>query len=266
MQPSERYDIIMQKLSVQEMVTIPELMSTFDVSVETVRRDLNYLEKQQYIKKVYGGAILFNRKGVVQERSLRMEENLSEKEAIGRKCAELVEDGDILFLGPGTTVLQVAKQLHYHKDLTVITTSLHATMELLNTDVRIYLIGGMVDNRDANIARPHPENAWDHVCPNKAIIGAGGISVKYGVTDFSISDSLYLGRIISRASTIILAADNSKFGQVHGCITCPLPDVTRIVTGSRQQEDILRDFSAYKQRFLFVNDYTVNPAVIKQDK
>lgn len=255
MQPNDRYDIIMQMLSNQEMVTIPELMQTFDVSIETVRRDLNYLEKKQYIKKVYGGAILFNRKGVVQDRSFRAEENLSEKEAIGRKCAELVEDGDILFMGPGTTVLQVAKHLHRHKNLTVITTSLYTTMDLLGTDTKIYLIGGEVDNRDANIARPHPDDAWDHICPNKAIIGAGGISVKHGITDFSISDSLYLGRIIDRASSVIVAADNSKFGQVHGCITCSLQNVTRIVTGSQQQEDILQDFSAYRHRFLFVDNY-----------
>ena len=139
--------------------------------------------------------------------------------------------------------------------LTIITPSLHATMELLNSDAKIFLIGGEVNNWDANIAKPHPDNAWDNICPNKAIIGGGGISVKYGVTDFSLGESLYLGRIINRASNIILAVDNSKFGQVHGCITCPMQNVTRIVTGNRKQEEILQDFSAYRHRFVFVDGY-----------
>ena len=133
MQPAERYDLIIQMLSNQEMVTIPELMSKFDISIETVRRDLNYLEKQQFIKKVYGGAILFNRTGSIFDSSTRMGENASEKAAIGKKCAELIHDGETIYLGPGTTVMHVAKNLKEHHGLTVVTDSLYVAIEILST-------------------------------------------------------------------------------------------------------------------------------------
>ena len=124
MQPSERHDIILQKLAEQEMMTVAELMEEFNVSIETVRRDLNHLEKEKKIKKVYGGAILFNRTAIITSGTFRLAENVTEKQAIGRRCAELVNDGDTIYLGPGTTVLQVAKILKERKNLTVITDSI----------------------------------------------------------------------------------------------------------------------------------------------
>ena len=147
MQPSERYELILQQLSRQEMVTIPELMQTFDVSNETVRRDLNFLEKEKKIKKVYGGAILFNRTASITGGTLRLTENVLEKEAIGRECAAMIHEGDTLYLGPGTTVLQVAKLLKGRKNLTIITDSMYTAMEFMDTEVELYFIGGKINTR-----------------------------------------------------------------------------------------------------------------------
>lgn len=257
MQPSERYDIIIQKLTMQEMVTIPELMSTFDVSIETVRRDLNHLEKQQLIKKVYGGAILFNRTGNAQIGAIRMEANISEKAAIGRRCAALVNDGETVFLGPGTTVMHVARCLRNRKNLTVVTNSLYAVTELVQSDATIYFLGGRISNTDSSTCQIIDDRSWSHFCPPKTIIGASGISVQRGISDFDISDSMQLSDFVARSSTVIVAADNSKFGLVHPYITCSLSKVNYFITGSHQKDDILHDFSTYRQRFLFVDDYTV---------
>ena len=261
MQPSERYDIILQMLSNQDLVTVSELMKVFNVSIETVRRDLNYLAKEQRIKKVYGGAIPFNRTASVKGGSERMVENSAEKEAIGRKCAELIHDGDTVYLGAGTTVLQVAKHLKDRKDLTVVTNSLYVAAELAETDVELHFMGGRISKRDAST--PYmPGTGWDHFSAPKAIIGAGGISPDHGVTDYSADESRLLRIMLERAMQIIVLADNSKFGLVHAWVTCPLPRVSRIITGSAAQEDILQDFSNYRQRFLFVDDYAPEaPAV-----
>lgn len=256
MQPSERYDIILQMLSGQEMVTIPELMNRFNVSVETVRRDLNYLEKEHLIKKVYGGAILFNRPVSHTNVDRRLHERASEKEAIGRAAAALVNDGDSLYLGPGTTVRQVAIHLREHKNLTVLTDSLYVANELLNTDTELYFMGGCIYHRGAHLSAMIPPDAWDFFHPNKAIIGGGGISASYGVTDFHPRESAMLRNIIDRAVNVIVVADNSKFGLVGPCATCALSRVNRIVTGNRRQDDILKDFSTYRHRFLFADNYT----------
>lgn len=254
MQPNERYDIILQMLSKQEMVTIPELMQTFGVSIETVRRDLNYLEANKHIKKVYGGAILYNRMGSSSSVSQRMTENMAEKMAIGRKCAEFVNDGDTLFLGGGTTVLQAVKYLKDKKNLTVVTYSLPVAMELLSSDVTVFFIGGRISQRDAHTVQI-TDRYWDNFCPPKSIVSASGISAKFGITDFGIGESQILQELLSRSANIIILADNSKFGVMHPYISCPLSSVSRIITGGRQKEEILREFSDYAQRFVFAEDY-----------
>lgn len=255
MQPSERYDIILQKLASQDLVTVSELMKDFNVSIETVRRDLNYLAGKHLVKKVYGGAIPFNRTASVKGGSERMVENSAEKEAIGRKCAELIHDGDTVYLGAGTTVLQVAKHLKDRKNLTVVTNSLYVAAELAETDVELHFMGGRISKVDAST--PYmPGTGWDHFSAPKAIIGAGGISPDHGVTDYSADESRLLRIMLERAMQIIVLADSSKFGLVHAWVTCPLPRISRIITGSAQQEEILQDFSNYRQRFLFVDDYT----------
>ena len=256
MQPSARYDIILQKLSHQEMVTIPELLDTFNVSVETIRRDLSYLEKKQLIKKVYGGAILFNRPVSDTNGDRRLHEHFSEKEAIGRAAASLVNDGDSLYLGPGTTVRQVAIHLRNHKNLTVVTDSLYVANALLNTDTELYFMGGSIYHRGAHLSTMIPPDAWDFFHPNKAIIGGGGISSNYGVTDFHPRESAMLRNIIERTVNVIIVADNSKFGLVGPCATCSLARVNRIITGNFKQEEILKDFSTYRHRFLFADNYT----------
>lgn len=251
MQPSERYDIILQQLSEREMVTIPELMQTFDVSIETVRRDLNYLEKEKKIKKVYGGAILFNRTSGIVGGTRRLSENVAEKEAIGRECITLIHDGDTLYLGPGTSVLHVAKLLKGFKDLTIITDSMYTAMEFMDTETELYFIGGKINTRDAHTALRIPENAWKDFHAAKAIVGAGGISSEYGVTDYSFSEAYGIRQMLEQALQVIVVADNSKFGLVYSYATCSLDRVDHFITGSAQKADILQDFAHYRQRFIF---------------
>lgn len=253
---AERQDAILQMLSVQESVMLPDFAQALGVSVETVRRDLNYLEQKRLIKKVYGGAILYNRTGSVVPLDTRAGVYSPEKVAIGHKCAEFVKDGDNVFLGPGTTVVQVARFLKTRKSLTVVTTSIYAAMEFLHTDATVYFVGGRLDTDDAATSQLVPaDSAWDQLCPSKAIVSCGGISTTHGITDFGICEGMLLSRFISRANQVYVAVDNSKFGLVYPCATFPLSRATYIITGDRQKEEILSSFAQYRQRFIFVDGY-----------
>ena len=253
MLPSERYEIILQKLAEREMMTISELMNEFNISIETVRRDLNHLEKDKKIKRVYGGAILYSRTSATAAGSMRMRQNISEKAAIGKRCAELVQDGDTLYLGPGTTVLQVAKHLKNFKNLTIITDSFYAAMEFMDTENTLYFMGGHINTRDAHTLQHIPADSWDFFHPAKSIMGAGGISVEYGITDYSIAEAMAIRKMVNQSMQVIVVADNSKFGTVHNCATCRLERVNHIITGSAQKEALLQEFDLYRNRFLFAD-------------
>ncbi len=83
----------------------------FGISVETARRDLTHLEKTGVIKKIYGGATLLEKESKEPDTSERLSKNLEEKTAIGKKCAEFINDGDSILIEVGTTTLQAAKAL-----------------------------------------------------------------------------------------------------------------------------------------------------------
>jgi len=137
----------------------------------------------------------------------------------------------------------------------VVTTSLYVVTELMETDATIHLIGGEINKRDGATISYTPHDMWDFFSAPKAILGVGGVSAKYGITDYTANESRTLKELADRAMSVIIVADNSKFGLVHPYITCPLPHVSRIITGIRQKEDILQDFADYRQRFIFADGY-----------
>lgn len=86
-------------------------MSLFNVSIETVRRDLDHLESRGFLRKVYGGAVIYKKLADEPSYSVREVAHMEEKRQIGIKTAELIEDGETLIIDLGTTTLEVAKNL-----------------------------------------------------------------------------------------------------------------------------------------------------------
>lgn len=256
MQPSERYDLIMKMFDTQETVTVPQIMTRFNVSMETARRDMRAMEDQQMIKRVYGGAIRYNFIGnshtIYKDRSVS---DLSEKEAIGAKCAEYIRDGETLYIGAGTTVLEVVKHLKSKKDLTIVTLSLRAAVELIDTDFNIYLLGGKLLNSEWHVGTDIPDSVLSSFFCSKAIIGSLGITAKHGVTDSPIEYSNTIHKILQRCESVYYVGANSKFGVTHPGVSCAISAIDRIFTGVKYRDTILRDFSMYADKFVFAGDY-----------
>ena len=114
-------------------VNVQELVSRFGVSSETIRRDLEAMEKDGLVRRIHGGAV--STQPLVSEfaYTMRRQIHTPEKQAIARVAADLVCDGDTLLIAPGTTTLEIASCLRQRTDLTVITNSLPAAMELAPT-------------------------------------------------------------------------------------------------------------------------------------
>ena len=117
MLPQERYNKLIEYLQKHEIIKIDQLMKLFDISIETARRDLNHLEKQGIIKKIYGGATLIKQEPKEPATSERLSKNLAEKKLIGKKCAEFINDGDSILIEVGTTTLQAAEADVYKRQV-----------------------------------------------------------------------------------------------------------------------------------------------------
>jgi DeoR/GlpR family transcriptional regulator of sugar metabolism len=222
----ERHEIIIKMINTNRMVKVTELMKEFGVSIETVRRDLEFLEKKGYLKRVYGGAIPNSPKGIEPPYAAREISHLAEKTAIAERVFELVEDRDTIVIDPGTTTLEVAKKLVAKEGLTVLTNSMPIANELIaNESFKIFLLGGQLRNRELATSGALSVEFLSHFRVDKAIIGPGGVTAKNGITDYHFEEAQVRKKMIEIADTVIVVANYSKIGVSAFTQVCELSEV-----------------------------------------
>lgn len=231
----ERQTHILNHLREHRVIKIADIVVRFGVSSLTARRDLDVLQEQRLVRRVYGGAIL-----AVEPASLESSDsshfpagNLSqaknlERKAIGKLAASLVREGDILFLGSGTTVLEVARNLRNFSNLTVITSSLAIINELATTSNTIYILGGRLDNSEHSIDVSDP--SLQSFCADKAFISCDGITTTHGVTASYPPNTRTGHWMVKNAKQAILVSSSNKFGNNALSVTCDLAEISTIVT------------------------------------
>ena len=138
----ERKNEILDKLRTEQRVLVSDLAEYYHVTEETIRRDLDKLEKEGYATKTYGGAILGNSTKTDLSYTIRNKTNVEAKNQIAAIASRLIEDGDHLMLDDSSTSLYLAKKLKEKKNLTVITNSVELVMELNGVESWTILLTG----------------------------------------------------------------------------------------------------------------------------
>ena len=215
------------------IVKMTELAALFDVSGETIRRDLENLQDMHLIQRVYGGAMLADQISVSHPKTL----GHAQRAAIGRATAALIRDGETLLLSSGTTVLEVARNLKNHHNLTIITNSLSVANELLDTDFEIDILGGRLDHDELDTIGDLGYRAMQGIFVDKTIIGAGGVTFEYGISDYNSGDAAVRAEMMRRTSKIIMVAQGDKFGHNALRIRHPLDKVHTIVSDTSMPEE-----------------------------
>ena len=129
----ERRNAILEKLQVERRVVVSELSALYDVSEETIRRDLDKLENDGYAIKSYGGAVINENSNLDLPYNVRKNTNVLGKQKIASLISEMIHDGENIMLDASSTAVAIAKAIKNKKDLTVITNSLEIALELLET-------------------------------------------------------------------------------------------------------------------------------------
>lgn len=234
----ERKLTILEALNKEEKVQVRGLANQLEVSDETIRRDLDRLEKEGILKKVYGGAVKtksqfwelpFDEKTTIHKR---------EKQSICKAAADLVEDGDIIMIGNGTTPLDIVPYLADKTNITLITHSIPVMLLAIeNFKGRMIFTGGEFERNQKYTSGPLSERMLEMMKANKAFICAGGISTVNGITDYDISGSSVSRKMMERADEVIILGDHSKFGQTTFAHMCSLSEVSKIITDKSCSEE-----------------------------
>lgn len=246
MLPSERQKKMLELMAEKDVISIAEFMSVFDISIETVRRDLSFLEKQGSIQKVYGGAKLKDISMGETALEKRMKDKLQQKTAIGKKCSEFINDGDCIFIDSGSTTYHIARQLANKKDLTIITNSLPVVNELIDTDFEILIIGGRIRHNEKSVVTYDYLFNFAELNIQKSFICASGITSENGVSDFDMQEAVTRKKIIERSKEVFVALDSSKFQRDVTINIAPLDKIDYIITDAQLSHSIANHFKKLK--------------------
>lgn len=248
----ERRNAILEKLQAERRVVVSELSILFDVSEETIRRDLEKLENEGYAIKSYGGAVLNENANLDLPFNIRKNKNVIGKQKIADLLSDIIHDGDYLFLDASSTAVAIAKAIKHKKDITIITNSLEIAIELLDVpDCKVISTGGEIVSTAFGLVGHVTDKTIRSYYVDKAIVSSKGFELEKGFTDSDERHANNKRSMLESAKMKILAIDSSKFDRVSFAKIGDLRDVTMIVTDEKPADEWLKKMEEYQVECIY---------------
>lgn len=254
---NNRQKNIMQHLAEVKFARVDQLAELFNVSIETIRRDLLDLEKEGSIQRIRGGAIYNKLRAKEIEFEKKLEENQLEKIAIAKLACEYINDGDAIGLSNGSCNVALAKHLaETKKNLTVITNSPDIAYELNENQTFSVLItgGNLRKHNNSLVGYPCIEflNAFNL---DKALINIDGLSIKDGVTEYNQDERAVIRKLLSISHTKMILTESSVFGIVALNRVCQAEEIDYIFTDWAIQQREIKEWSNIGTRILTAKEW-----------
>jgi DeoR/GlpR family transcriptional regulator of sugar metabolism len=225
-------ELVNQRLSVR----VSELSKIFSVTEETIRRDLEKLEKDKLLMRSHGGAVSMEEEQSETSYLEREITNAAEKKAIARQAIKHIEQGDQIVLDASTTAWYMAKELP-DMPLTVLTNSIKVTIELSKKEqIKVISTGGALLSQSLSYVGPLAERSLNMYHVNKVFLSCKGVHMERGLSDFNEMQALLKKQMLEMADEKILLADSSKFGTRAFSHIAPLSKIDTIITDSKIDE------------------------------
>jgi DeoR/GlpR family transcriptional regulator of sugar metabolism len=234
----ERKNLIYTRLCEQGRVLVNDLAKEFQVSDETIRRDLDKLEQEGLAEKFYGGATKVESTFFDLPFHVRQNSNTGEKKRIAELCVPLIHDGDYIALDSSTSALEVIKAAKNVKNLTVITPSVEVMIEFSQkADWNIVCTGGTLKTGSLSLVGGIAEKTLSEFNVDLCICSCKGLDIEKGCTESSESEAEIKAALMRSAKRKILAVDNSKFGKVSFAKVCDIAKFDTVVTDKKPSQE-----------------------------
>lgn len=250
---SERKLKIIELLEQKHSVTVSELTQLFPVSLETIRRDLESLENEGLLKRVYGGAVSVKKMKNYEQFSRRSSENIEEKLELAKNAASMINSGDIIMLDTGTTAISLAKYIAGRfASLTVITNSLSVFNILFGQpEYKLILTGGLYLSEEKAFYGHLAEDTLKQLHAGKCFLTPSAVSLNMGISDF-VEELIPMQRqMLGSADKVFILADSTKIGTDAMMQIAPLNTSYTYITDSGLSEDIKNVYQQYNIEFMF---------------
>jgi DeoR family myo-inositol catabolism operon transcriptional repressor len=238
---SKRIEKIRDYIYLNKTVTLDRICEQFDISKSTLRRDLEEILQSGDIKKIYGGVTVLPQRQLIsfKERNIA---NPEAKRKIASAAADLVKEGDIIFLDSGTTTLPVIDFITKKKRVTILTNNVEIILRAIPYEnINIISLSGTLSRKTLSFTGATAEQVLQHYNISKAFMATTGFSVSNGVTNSSPVESEIKRTAVQRSQHVYLLADSSKFNAVSLVTYCDLNQIDLLITEKEPTSDI-RDY------------------------
>ncbi|HEY3424743.1 MAG TPA: DeoR/GlpR family DNA-binding transcription regulator [Negativicutes bacterium] len=254
----QRRQKILDELNVKNKVYVKTLAQEFGVSMETIRRDLDYLATNNQLNKIFGGAIKVKNTRLELLYNERAIHNLQVKQRIAATAANLVENNDTIALLGGSTTEQMIQQLLTKKNLFVITNSVPIAFGLLNCkkegtfDGRLIVVGGEATTASMSTSGFFAEDMLAKLSVNKVFLSCAGFSPT-NISTF-MEEHIRLSKLLVEKSDLsILVADSSKMNVHHLYNFAALTDFDMVVCDQGMPDEWINDIDSDQLQWLTAN-------------
>jgi len=240
----QRQERILNRLGKDVTVRIMSLAGQFDVTTETIRRDIDELTAKGLVSRTYGGAAS---KSLTTEPNIdqRRRDNVAERERVARYAATLIEPGDVLMVDSGSTTSHFGRALAARMiQLTVLTNCLPVAQGFGGIpEVRVIMCPGDYRDSESGVYGQQTTSFLERFQANKAIISAGGIT-EINITDVDSEASWVKRKMIERAERTVLLLDHGKYGKRLFDNVCSLNDIDDLVVDEKPSSALDRALKA----------------------
>ena len=245
----ERQARLLSYIQAHQRISVPQVVETFAISVATARRDLDALAERGQVQRVHGGAVALQQAPPEPPVVQRADEQIVEKRRIGQVAAALVQDGETVFLGTGSTVLEVARNLRQHINLTVITNSIPVVNMLASAPgVSMVCLGGELRKSELSLIGHIAEQALVELRTSRVILGIRAIDLEHGLTNEYLQESMIDRAILKIGPEAIVVADHTKCGRVSTAFVAPVTAMHTLVTDLGAPDAFVQSLRAHGVR------------------
>jgi DeoR family transcriptional regulator, fructose operon transcriptional repressor len=236
--PAKRQNEILKLLEVKGQMSVADISNHFNVSEDTVRRDLDALAERGALTRTHGGAVtitaLVNRDSPFLQ---RLNARTAEKQRIGRAAAALISDGETLIINGGSTTRLFAAELS-RQYLTVVTNNLSIPGVLASELIRdVYVMGGQF-RPEAQVTIGPVLASGIQISVDTAVVGVGGVTAREGLTTTVLEEASMIAAMMAAARRTIVLADSSKLGKHSFAQIAGLNAMQILVTDAEPSQDL----------------------------
>ena len=213
-----RYQVILNDMHKTGSVSVDALAEQLQVTVVTIRRDLDTMERKGLLHRTHGGAMpiqpLFY-EPFRRDRSfvMQVERQADEKRRIGYAAAALIEPDETIAVTPGTTAAAVVRALPLNYNLTVVTSTANVAVELSKRkDIKVFVTGGTLHGEWFSLVGPHAQRSLENILIHTLFIGADGLDPDWGATSFDQDEAELLRMMVAHARRRVAVVDHTKLG------------------------------------------------------